>query len=585
MRKFGILLILLTINLLCDAQNTNKLAPSLLAAFNLGETADVLVVMREQAAPVPPKNLKHKTEKGRFVFEQLRETTLRTQQNAWRIAREQGLAANSFYLVNALSISQCTREAALALAALPEVKYLAPDPYVQFAQPAQEPLPVSGRSGIEWGVDRINAPAVWALGYTGQGITVGGADTGYDWVHPALKNHYRGYFTDLDTFDHQYNWHDAIHESHPLNGVDTLNPCGFDAQYPCDDNSHGTHTMGSMTGDDGQGNQIGVAPGAKWVGCRNMDRGWGKPSTYLECFEWFLAPTDLDGNNPAPDKAPHVINNSWYCAVQEGCLDLAINELLRLAVVNLRQAGVVVVVSNGNFGGQGCASTYGPPAYFEESFSVGATRFDDAIADFSSRGPVTIDSSGRTKPNVSAPGQDIRSSTPNGGYANFSGTSMAGPHVVGLVALILSARPDLAGQVDLIEDIIEKTCVYSPDPLACGTSSAAVPNMSFGYGRVDALGAVNLALLQTPVAETNPVFSATCAPNPTRSDCLFETQGMLGETTLELFERSGRVALSRHWTGQGHDRISVSLTTLPAGIYFWKIQASNHTATGKVVKE
>src|SRR4029077_4971644 len=143
---------------------------------------------------------------------------------------------------------------------------------------------------IEPGINWINAPDVWAQGFTGQGVVVGGNDTGYRWTHLALKNQYRGW--DGSAADHNFNWHDSIHS-----GGGT---CGADSQVPCDDDGHGTHTMGTMVGFDGGSNQIGVAPGAKWIGWRNMDQGNGMPSTYSECFQFFIAPTDLNGNNPDP---------------------------------------------------------------------------------------------------------------------------------------------------------------------------------------------------------------------------------------------------------------------------------------------
>src|SRR5690606_6949367 len=192
-------------------------------------------------------------------------------------------------------------------------------------------------------------------------------------------------------------------EINPFN-ADSINPCGLDSKVPCDDNGHGTHTMGTMIGLDGP-NQIGVAPEATWCACRNMERGWGTPFTYLECFEWFLAPTDLNNQNPDPTKAPHVINNSWSCPQAEGC-DSSNWMLLDMAVMNLRLAGTVVVVSAGN-SGSGCGSVSTPAAMFEGSFSVGATRENDTIAGFSSRGPVFVDGSLRLKPNVAAPGVSV----------------------------------------------------------------------------------------------------------------------------------------------------------------------------------
>ncbi|MBK9335734.1 MAG: S8 family serine peptidase [Lewinellaceae bacterium] len=449
----------------------SKLSAGVPASLSRGETPDLLLIFQEKADISAVHRISGKTEKARYVYARLLETAERSQARARRLLRERGAFANSFYLVNAIAVQRADADLVQALAALPEVAQIVPDPDVALALPAQGSIPVAQRGIVEWGTEKINAPAVWALGYTGQGITVAGADTGYDWVHPALQPHYRGYNNLSGTANHNYNWHDAIHEISPLSG-DSIpdpanNPCGVNAQAPCDDSNHGTHTMGTMVGDDGQDNQIGVAPGAQWISCRNMERGNGKPSSYIECFEWFLAPTDLNGQNADPARAPHVVNNSWYCSDGEGCTDLGVNELLRQAVINLRASGVVVVVSNGNSGAQGCSSTFGPPAYFEESFSVGATESNDTITGFSSRGPVTIDSSMRIKPNVVAPGAGIRSSVRNGGYSHFWGTSMAGPHVAGLVALVLSARPDLAGEVDVLENIIEETAIPRFGVLDC----------------------------------------------------------------------------------------------------------------------
>jgi len=572
-------------------QTNNKIAPELRSAFKQGRQMDFIVVMQQQSKPVPPPSLKLKNQKAQFVYDRLKETAIRTQGNVWRIISTHQATANSLYVVNATAIIQGDEKLARALAALPEVAALAPDPYIQLQEPVQPSQKQDGqrvqeRSAIEWGIERINAPAVWALGFIGQGITVGGADTGYDWTHPALKPHYRGNGATPEKIDHNYNWHDAIHVQNPLNS-DANNPCGFNTKGPCDDSAHGTHTMGTMTGDDGQGNQIGVAPGAKWIGCRNMERGWGKPSTYLECFEWFLAPTDSNGQNPKPEKAPHVINNSWYCAVEEGCTDLSIDSLLRIAIVNLRSSGVFVVVSNGNAGRNGCASTDGPPAYFEESFSVGATDINDKIADFSSRGPIDIDKSNRTKPNVTAPGVNIRSSTPRGNYDNYQGTSMAGPHVVGLVALVLSARPELAGQVEILEDIIEQTAIFYPDSTGCTPVADARPNNVFGFGRVNALDAVRAALnyvdIQTPLSNT---FLVRVMPNPAQTDVFFGFYAAFGPVVLEIFGVDGRMVAERHWAGQGNQEfVQISLSQIPAGSYYWRVRTQEEAAQGLLVRQ
>ena len=141
---------------------------------------------------------------------------------------------------------------------------------------------VENPHSVEWNIQKVNAPDVWSMGYTGQGVVVAGADTGYQWDHPALQPHYRGW--NGITATHDYNWHDAVHDA--VGGA-----CGNDSPAPCDPNGHGTHTMGTMVGDDGAGNQVGMAPGAQWIGCRNMDSsGYGTPARYIECFEFFSRP-------------------------------------------------------------------------------------------------------------------------------------------------------------------------------------------------------------------------------------------------------------------------------------------------------
>ncbi|HOY03836.1 MAG TPA: S8 family peptidase [Saprospiraceae bacterium] len=562
----------------------DKLSPEILAAFEHGEKTDILIAFTEKADLSEARQLKTKSEKAHFVAQRLLETAGKTQTRAIRLLRDADAQVNSFYLVNAMAVENADPALLPALAQLSEVGSISLDPWVTFQGPAMETAPVVERNAVEWGVDKISAPLVWALGYTGQGITVGGSDTGYQWDHPALKDHYRGW--NAGTANHNYNWHDAIHEVSPLSDSTLVNFCGLNAQIPCDDSQHGTHTMGTMTGDDGLGNQIGVAPGAKWIGCRNMERGNGKPSTYIECFEFFLAPTDLNGQNPDPEQAPHVINNSWYCAVSEGCTDLAVNELMRQAVINLRTSGVVVVVSNGNFGNSGCNTTYGPPAYFEESFSVGATRFDDTLANFSSRGPVTIDGSKRIKPNVAAPGVFVRSSTPINSYDFFSGTSMAGPHVAGLVALILSARPDLAGNVELIEQIVEQTAIFKSDPDNCGDIDGSLrPNNAFGWGRVDALEALNLILQQASGTSEPDAAVVSVLPNPTSGKVIFDLQHVNGPISLRIFNADGRLVYETARTVQQNDLLPVSLEHEHAGVYFWQVKTDKGMLSGKIAKQ
>jgi subtilisin family serine protease len=247
--------------------------------------------------------------------------------------------------------------------------------------------------------------------------------------------------------------------------------------------------MGTAVGDDGGSNQIGVAPGAAWIGCRNMDEGWGSPTTYLECFEFFLAPYPVgaDPSQGNPDLAPDVTNNSWSCPSSEGCSW----ETLGAAVEAQRAAGIMTVVSAGNNGVAGCGSVEDPPAIYDASYTVGSVTSSGLLSSFSSRGPVNVDESGRLKPDIVAPGSGVRSSWPGTGYSSMSGTSMAAPHVAGAVALLWSAVPSLAHDMEATEAYLNNNALQIPSS-AC--SSSGVPNNLYGWGQLDIHAAVQAAL-------------------------------------------------------------------------------------------
>ena len=472
-----------------------------------GVQTEFILFLPEQADLSRAAALPTKLEKGRYVYETLTAMAARTQGPLIAALKARGIAYRPYWVANMI----WARGDAAALAALAgraDVAHIYANPTVKLAEPAQ-PLEAGALAApaapdtIEWNIAKVNAPSVWAAGYTGQGAVIAGQDTGYQWEHPTLKSHYRGW--NGSTASHDYNWHDAIHT--------TGSSCGADSPFPCDDYGHGTHTMGTMAGDDGAGNQIGMAPGAKWIGCRNMNAGNGTPTTYAECYQWFIAPTRIDGTGADSAMAPDVINNSWGCPPSEGCTS---PNVLLTVVQNVRAAGIVTVHSAGNYG-PNCHTVSDPAAIYAESFSVGATDSSDTIAGFSSRGPVIIDGSNRLKPNISAPGLGVRSAYPTTPYVSMSGTSMAGPHVAGLVALLISAEPSIAGQVNYIEDLIEKSAVHLtynnyPNPMCGGDTTVSVPNNVYGWGRIDALAAYNL--LRNPFTVTAvPAAADICAPN------------------------------------------------------------------------
>jgi serine protease AprX len=495
-------------------QSVAKLSPALDVLLAEEDTASFLVVMEEQADLSHVGQFQSKAARGRAVYDVLRDVAVQAQAPLRAQLDRQGVAYRSFYIVNMLLVQGDTT-LALSLAARPDVARLEANPAVRGQLPEADPqvaldanlaLEPHRADGVEWGVARVRADDVWALGYTGQGVVVAGQDTGYDWDHPALKSQYRGW--DGVTVTHDYSWHDAIHQDDPHTSAG--NPCGFDSTEPCDDDGHGTHTMGTIVGDDGGDNQIGVAPGARWISCRNMEQGWGTPASYAECFEFFLAPYPVGGDpltEGDPGKAPDVISNSWSCPSVEGC-DAA---SLQTVVENVRAAGILVVVSAGN-AGSSCGSVGAPPALHDASFAVGATDSGDQIASFSSRGPVTVDDSNRPKPDVSAPGVGVRSSIPGGSYGYKSGTSMAAPHVAGVAALLWSAAPGLKGQIDATETLIQDSARPRLDG-ACGGDADGHPNNVYGWGIIDALAGINqlLAGLQAG-ARAEPRWVAAGGP-------------------------------------------------------------------------
>jgi serine protease AprX len=471
------------------AQAESRLDARIFAGKAAGEPASFLIVMREQADLSGAGGFTEKADKGRFVFEALTAVAEASQAPIRARLEAAGVPYRSFYLVNMIEV-EADRSLAEELAARDDVSSLAPNPEVPLSRapeiPEAQPSSVHGLrltalDTVEPNIALVGAPAVWSRGFTGQGIVVGMADTGVTWDHPALKIHYRGF--NGATVSHDYNWHDAIH-----NAV-VSNPCGSDAPAPCDDDSHGTATASLTVGDDGAGNQIGMAPGARFISCRNMDQGNGTPARYTECFQFFIAPTDHTGANPRPDLAAHVINNSWGCPTSEGCTD---PNVLKTAVENVRAAGIAVVVSAGN-SGPSCSTISDPPAFYDASFSIGATSNSDAIASFSSRGPVTADSSGRLKPDITAPGVGLRVAAPPAAYrATFSGTSGSAPHVTGALALLWSAAPQLIGQVVASEDLLKQTAKPLTSTQDCGSMpGSGIPNPVFGSGRLDIAAAVS----------------------------------------------------------------------------------------------
>jgi Subtilase family len=429
------------------------------AAGQPGSYGDRLfVVLKQQADLSGVAALPAREQRLRTTYQRLVDTAQRTQAPLRRELRRLHLGYTPYYLVNGLEVDG--GEAVRGwLATRPEVDRILDSPRLRpIPEPAagllgDQPAPASP----PWNLSVIGADRVWReLGVTGKGIVVGSSDSGVDGGHPALRNGFRG---------GDDSWYDPWSHS----------------RTPVDHGGHGTHTLATAVG----GENVGVAPGAQWVGCVNLERNLGNPARYLDCLQFMLAPFPYGGNplrDGRPERAPDILTNSWGCTELEGC-DLG---SLRPAVDALTAAGIFVVVGAGNSGPL-CRSVTDPPAPYPQSLTVGAVDRDAEVADFSSRGPAP---GGVPKPDVVAPGVDVLSALPGGRYGTESGTSMATPHVAGVVALLWSANPKLVGDIARTREILRTTAgpATAPPDAGCGTTT----NLT-GAGLVDAYRAVQLA--------------------------------------------------------------------------------------------
>lgn len=431
------------------------------------EKSSVFLLLRAQADLTDAALIEDWTARGRAVYAALNGAAARTQPAVlaklapWKAAGRVE-AVQPLWIVNAIAV-QADAEAIKALAELPEVARIVPNRKLEPPSVEITAAATSAPEAIEWGISKIRAPEVWATyGITGTGAVAANVDTGVDFTHPALIRQYRGNLGN-GIFDHNFNWYD---------------PTGAHPAPVAVEGSHGTHVMGTEVGWDGGANQIGVAPGARWMaayGCCPDNL------TLLLAQQFMLAPTDLAGNHPNPDLRPHVLNQSW--GGPGG------SEIFQSALAALRASGIFSSISAGNMGA--ACGTLGSPGDNPLVFSVGSTDSADNIAGSSSRGPNPF--SGGIGPELAAPGVLVRSSIAGGGYQNYSGTSMAAPHVAGAVALLISLEPKLAGQVEQIEELLRQTAAPRTSSQACGgVSGSAVPNNVYGWGRLDVKAAADL---------------------------------------------------------------------------------------------
>ncbi|MFC8851094.1 MULTISPECIES: S8 family serine peptidase [unclassified Micromonospora] len=405
-----------------------------------------------------------RTARTRLVYEAKVAHAERSQRDVRSLLHRRGAAHTPYWIANVIAVTGGL-DLATELAGRADVAAVTPVAQAVLEDPIS-PAGAADAAALPWNLTQVGAGRVWdEFGVTGQGVVVGSIDSGVDFDHPALVRQYRGSNGD-GTFDHDHNWYDPT-------GI-----CGA-AKQPCDNYGHGTHTTGTVLGDDGTGRPIGVAPGATWIAAKGCEADRCSETALLAAGQWMVAPTDRDGNDPRPELSPDIVNNSW------GGLDDGYHFYEEILSTWLA-AGIFPVFSVGNEGEGGC-NTAGYPSTSPLAYAVGAVDRDGAAGYFSSRGAAR---DGATRPDIAAPGVDVVSSLPGGGYGSASGTSMAAPHVAGAIALLWSAVPNLRRDVATTRELLDRTA-HDRDDDQCGGTTA--DNNVYGEGTLDAYALVSTA--------------------------------------------------------------------------------------------
>ncbi len=355
------------------------------------------------------------------------------------------------WLINGAAV-ETTSVQIEAIAMLPQVQYIVVDQSINL--PSVVPTAVVGP--VEPNISLLNAPEVWALGYTGQGVTLAIMDSGADLNHPDIGPRWRG---------GSNSWFD---------------PNGEHPSVPYDNSGHGTEVTGLALGGNNSGAYIGVAPGAQWIGVKIFaDDGTASISAIHAGFQWLLDPD----NNPATDDAPDIVNNAWVFENEVNRCDASFKEF-QPDIQTLKAAGIAVLFAAGNSGPE--PNTSVPPANYPESFAVGSIGLsggsETSVSLYSARGPSACD--GTIYPEVVVPGDhlvtssltnDVTSTNP---YSLVLGSSFSVPQASGVMALLLNAFPDT--RVADLETTLKKSATDLGAPGA---------DNDYGYGLVDALAA------------------------------------------------------------------------------------------------
>lgn len=331
-------------------------------------------------------------------------------------------------------------------------------------------------SSLSWGLETLEVKSIWKKGWKGQGVVVATIDTGVDGSHPLLAPNF---------VKDGHGWYD---------------PHASQSALPIDTNGHGTHLLGticaSSVSSSSNGVAMAVAPETQWRTCRGCARYQCPESALLACGQYVVCPTTPDGKDADCALTPQIVVNAWGRRRQRNGGDGHEETFYASTIHTWRAVGIIPIFATGNSGPQ-CQSI-GTPADRPDVLAVAASTRQDGLADFSSVGPIsTLGGENVIKPQVVAPGKEVVSTwiqslnQGDGGdnsVRTMSGTSVAAAHVAGVVALLLSAHPDL--EYDEVVNQLTKSCrthnVVTPGRHCGGVDDSTFPNYMMGYGLVQA---------------------------------------------------------------------------------------------------
>ena len=383
---------------LSHSASTITVEPELQATLNSDGQAGCMIFFREKPNLSQAHTMGWKN-RGEFVMNSLQSAAKSAQAGVQEYLKQHNVSYKAFWIDNIIVVESSSKAVFDGLMNFPEIESIKARRTMQLHEPIKNEGTKAAPMAVGPNIAHVQADDVWGLGFTGTGIVVANIDTGVRYTHEALVGQYRGNLG--GTYDHNYNWWDPS------------NICGIPSTAPCDNNGHGSHTMGTIIGDDAtHTNQIGMAPGARWIACKGCESNSCSDTALLGCAQFIIAPTNLAGANPNPSLRPHVVNNSWGGGGGD--------DWYRASVDNWHDAGIYPVFSAGN-SGPGC-NTAGSPGDYGNVTAVGAIDHanNNLPASFSSRGPGAFDDDVnptpgllRLKPQVAAPGVNICSSITN----------------------------------------------------------------------------------------------------------------------------------------------------------------------------